>query len=131
MSHTAEHEITPEFLDLEQKRYFTFMSLAFLMTALTGIELVLIFLPFPGSILLFSSLVILSLIKFIGVIFWFMHLIYDRMLLTIIFLFGMLIATGTAIALMLLFTVDDVDQSLPFFQDNVRHVIPADTKAKV
>jgi len=131
MSHTVEHEITEEFLEQEKNRYFTFMSLAFLMTALTGIELVLIFLPFPGSVLLFSSLVFLSLIKFIGVIFWFMHLIYDRMLLTIIFLLGMLIATGTAIALMVLFTVDDVDQSLPFFQDNVRMVSPGEPVHRV
>ncbi len=113
MSHAATRE---EFLLAEQKKYFTFMNLAFLMTALTGIELVIIFLPFPGSMLIFGSLIFLSLVKFIGVIFWFMHLIYDGKLLTIIFLFGMVLAAGTATALLLIFSDKHVDKDLPFYQ---------------
>ena len=108
-----------EFLLAEQKKYFTFMNLAFLMTALTGIELVIIFLPFPGSILIFGSLVFLSLIKFIGVIFWFMHLIYDGKLLTLIFLFGMVLAPGTSTALLFIFNSDRVDQTLPFYEEGI------------
>lgn len=119
MSHAAHPSADPEFLLAEQKKYFTFMNLAFLMTALTGIELVIIFLPFPGSILIYSSLIFLSLVKFVGVIFWFMHLIYDGKLLTIIFLFGMALAGGTAAALLLLFSDTHVDQSLPFYQEGL------------
>ncbi len=116
MSHAATRE---EFLLAEQKKYFTFMNLAFLMTALTGIELVIIFLPFPGSMLIFGSLIFLSLVKFIGVIFWFMHLIYDGKLLTIIFLFGMVLAAGTATALLLIFSDKHVDKDLPFYQEGL------------
>jgi len=118
-AHAVEPSADQEFLDAEQKKYFTFMNLAFLMTALTGIELVIIFLPFPGSVLIFGSLVFLSLIKFVGVIFWFMHLIYDGKLLTVIFLFGMLLASGTAAALLLLFTDSHVDKDLPFYQEGL------------
>ncbi|MBC2600832.1 cytochrome C oxidase subunit IV family protein [Puniceicoccus vermicola] len=117
MSHPADPSIDQEFLLSEQKKYFTFMNLAFLMTALTGIELVIIFLPFPGSVLIFGSLVFLSLIKFVGVIFWFMHLIYDGKLLTVIFLFGMALAAGTSAALLLIFSEDRIDKSLPFYED--------------
>lgn len=120
MSHSHAHPDDPvawkEFLTQENRRYFTFMNLAFLMTALTGIELVLIFLPFPGSIVLYSSLIFLSLIKFIGVIFWFMHLIYDNRFLTVVFLVGMLLATGTITALLLLFSEKYVDPDLPIFE---------------
>lgn len=115
----SAHHNDPEFLKEEQKKYFTFMNLAFLMTALTGIELVIIFLPFPGSILIFGSLIFLSLVKFVGVIFWFMHLIYDKKLLTVIFLFGMTLAAGTATALMFLFSETHVDKELPFYQEGL------------
>ncbi|MEM0966144.1 MAG: cytochrome C oxidase subunit IV family protein [Verrucomicrobiota bacterium] len=119
MSHAtvADPSVDKEFLIAEQKKYFTFMNLAFLMTALTGIELVIIFLPFPGSWLIFGSLIFLSLVKFVGVIFWFMHLIYDGKLLTIIFLFGMALASGTAAALLLLFDDKHIDKDLPFYQE--------------
>jgi cytochrome c oxidase subunit 4 len=117
MSDAPSPTVDRDFLLAEQKKYFTFMNLAFLMTALTGIELVIIFLPFPGSVLIFGSLVFLSLVKFVGVIFWFMHLIYDGKLLTIAFLFGMALASGTAAALLLLFSEDHVDKSLPFYQE--------------
>lgn len=102
------HAITIEFLKEEQKKYFTFINLAFLMTALTGIELALVFIPFNPHFI-FWSLLILSLIKFFGVIFWFMHLIYDKPLYTWSFMAGMVITTGIIIALMLLFSPAKVD----------------------
>jgi hypothetical protein len=59
--------------------------------------------------LVFWILVVLSLIKFACVIAWFMHLIYDKLLLTLVFMSGLIIATGTVAALMLLFSAGDVD----------------------
>ncbi|MGF1529892.1 MAG: cytochrome C oxidase subunit IV family protein [Puniceicoccaceae bacterium] len=107
--------ITKEFLAAEQKKYFTFVNLAFLMTALTGIELVLVFLPLPKAVI-YSSLLGMSLVKFVAVILWFMHLIYDRAVLTLIFLFGMAITTATIAALLALLSNADVDKSLPFYE---------------
>lgn len=56
----------------------------------------------------FFWLVALSVIKFILVIMFFMHLKYDDALFTGFFSSGMVIATGTLIALSLLFTVRSV-----------------------
>jgi heme/copper-type cytochrome/quinol oxidase subunit 4 len=113
------HEVSKRFLKEEQKKYFTFMNLAFLMTALTGIELVLIYLPFPGSVVLVGSLIGLSLIKFFGVILWFMHLIYDHRLLLVIFAVGMIFASATATALLLIMDESNVDKDLPFYQEGM------------
>lgn len=115
MSESTAHPLSKAFLAAEQKKYFTFVNLAFLMTALTGVELILIFLPLP-PIVIGTVLVSLSLIKFVGVIFWFMHLVYDKVFLTFVFLFGMALATATIAALLALFGADRVDTSLPFYE---------------
>lgn len=99
----------------EEQKYHAFINLALILAAVTGIELVLVYLPL-NEILIFSILIGLSLFKFIGVIAWFMHLIYDRLLLTLAFSTGLFIATGTVIALM--FIMDhsfvDVEAIAPF-----------------
>ncbi|MEM8550029.1 MAG: cytochrome C oxidase subunit IV family protein [Verrucomicrobiota bacterium] len=105
MSHAASHE---ELMRVENERYHTFINIALFLAVLTGIEIVIIFLPWAFWIIM-TGLVVLSLIKFICVILWFMHLIYDKILLFWLFLTGLIIATGTMIALLLLFSADDVD----------------------
>lgn len=92
----------------EAKRYHAFINLAFLLAFLTSVEIVIIFLPF-ASWLIVSSLIVLSSIKFFCVILWFMHLIYDKLFLFLVFMAGLLIALGTVIALMYLFTPADLD----------------------
>ena len=93
-------------LAAENVKFHHFVNLALFMAAITGIELVAIFLPFSTWIIL-ALVVILSVVKFIGVILWFMHLIYDHKLLTIAFVSSLVIATGTVIAL--LFLMDPAD----------------------
>ena len=92
----------------EEQKYHAFINLAMVLAAITGIELVLVYLPL-NEILIFTVLVALSLFKFIGVIAWFMHLIYDRLLLTLAFGTGLVIATGTVIALMFIMDHSFVD----------------------
>lgn len=92
----------------EEQKYHAFISLALILAAVTGIELVLVYLPL-NEILIFSILIGLSLFKFIGVLAWFMHLIYDRLLLTLAFSTGLVIATGTVIALMFIMDHSFVD----------------------
>lgn len=105
MSHAlSKQEIIAE----EVKRYHVFAFLGMVLCVITGFELVLIFLPFSFATIM-TILVIISLAKFLFVIFWYMHLIYDKPLLTLLFASGMLLATGTLIALMLLMSPDDVD----------------------
>jgi len=76
--------------------------------AITGVELVLVYLPF-NEVFITSVLVALSLFKFVAVIAWFMHLIYDKLLLTLAFGTGMAIATGTFVALGFIMSRNNVD----------------------
>lgn len=104
----SDPHLDAELIAEERKRFNAFVSIAWILAILTGIEIIIIFLPFANW-LIYSTLVILSLIKFLFVILWFMHLIYDRQLLFWIFGSGLLLATGTATALLFLLTPADVD----------------------
>jgi len=105
-AHTEHPEpaFTPH-LEEEHAKYFTFFNVAMAMILITAIEIVIIYLPIHGLIV-FSSLMALSLVKFLAVIWWFMHLRWDRALCTILFMIGLFIATGTVTALMFLFETD-------------------------
>jgi cytochrome c oxidase subunit 4 len=92
----------------EHEKYHTFVNLALLLAAITGVELVLVYLPF-SSILITTVLVGLSLFKFFAVIAWFMHLIYDKLLLSLVFGAGLAIAAGTVVALMFIMSPANVD----------------------
>jgi cytochrome c oxidase subunit 4 len=94
----------------EKSKFHTFVQLAMYLAIITGLEIVIIFLPFPEP-LLFTSLVALSAVKFLAVIFWFMHLIYDRALCTIIFFIGLALGGGTMAALLALFSTDRSEAS--------------------
>ena len=94
----------------EKSKFHTFVQLAMYLAIITGLEIVIIFLPFSDT-LLFTSLVVLSAIKFLAVIFWFMHLIYDRALCTIIFFIGLALGGGTMAALLALFATDRSEAS--------------------
>jgi len=54
-----------------------------------------------------TTLVILSAVKFMYVIFYFMHLRWDKMFCTILFFIGLVIAGATMWALLKLFSVQD------------------------
>ncbi|WOO39471.1 cytochrome C oxidase subunit IV family protein [Rubellicoccus peritrichatus] len=97
-----------ELIRQESQRYHTFINLALFLAVLTGIEIVIIFLPWPFWIIM-TVLVVLSVIKFVCVILWFMHLIYDKMLCLYLFVTGLILATGTMIALLALFHTEDLD----------------------
>lgn len=92
----------------ENKKYHTFYNLAIVLSFITMVEVIAIFLPFVKG-LLFWTLVLLSLGKFFAVIFIFMHLVYDKMIYTLLFLAGLLLATGTVLALTTLFSAERVD----------------------
>jgi len=94
----------------ENEKYHTFVNLALGLAAITGIELVLVYLPF-NPIFITTVLVALSIFKFFAVIAWFMHLVYDKLLLTLVFGAGLSIAVGTVIALMCVMSPSHVDFS--------------------
>lgn len=102
------HPSTKSIREIENKRYHQFFNLAIFLAALTGVEIIAIFLPFARPILL-TFLIACSVVKFFGVILWFMHLIYDNLMLFWVFLAGLVIAFGTVYALSHLFEQSDLD----------------------
>ena len=93
---------------IETERYHHFITLALWLAAITGVEIVLIFLPLPAAVLL-GVLALLSAIKFFAVILWFMHLIYDARLLFWLFFAGLALAFATFAAMIALFSTGRID----------------------
>ena len=87
---------------LEQNKFWIFVQIAMLLAVITGLELVTVYLPFMKWLLV-SALVILSTVKFMFVIFYFMHLRWDKAFCTILFFIGLILAGGTMWALLKLF----------------------------
>ena len=82
----------------ESKRFFTFFNLSMILVAITGLEIVIIYVQsFEGSTII-GVLFATSVLKFIGVIWWFMHLRWDKIVNTVLFLLGLVIALGTFFA---------------------------------
>lgn len=88
--------------ELEQSKFWIFVQLAMLLAVITGLELVTVYLPFMKWILV-GALVVLSTVKFMFVIFYFMHLRWDKAFCTILFFIGLVLAGGTMWALLKLF----------------------------
>ena len=120
-AHPLSHQ---ELLDQENKRYHAFINLALFLSVFTGVEIVVIFLPFPPAVL-FTTLITVSFVKFVCVILWFMHLIYDAPLLLILFVGGMILAAGTMVALLNLMASSDVDPAILKDSSLVLHSAPA------
>jgi cytochrome c oxidase subunit 4 len=80
-----------------------------LLAVITGVEIVGIYLPFAKWIIV-TGLVVLSVVKFLYVIFYFMHLRWDKPFCTILFFIGLVLSAGTVWALLAIFSVKD---SLP------------------
>lgn len=97
---TANNLNTPD----EVQKYHTFVNLALVLAFVTWIEIIVIYIePIPWWLVL-TVLLVLSVFKFVCVVTWFMHLIYDRVLTTVLFTVGMILGGGTAVALLLLFS---------------------------
>jgi cytochrome c oxidase subunit 4 len=92
-----------------------------LLAVITGVEIVAIGLPFATWFLV-TSLVVLSVVKFLFVIFYFMHLRWDKAFCTILFFIGLVLAGGTMWALLHLFATED---SKPLTYPQTEETAPA------
>ncbi|MBW7894547.1 MAG: cytochrome C oxidase subunit IV family protein [Opitutaceae bacterium] len=90
----------------DDNKFQIYVEIAMLLAVITGIEIVAIFLPF-AKWLVVTTLIVLSAVKFLFVIFYFMHLRWDKAFCTILFFIGMVLAGGTMWALLLIFGVND------------------------
>lgn len=82
-------------------RFHTYIKVAMILAVITGIEIIIIYVPIPAWIVI-TALAVLSLVKFMYVIFYFMHLRWDKVFCTILFFIGLILAGGTAAALLAL-----------------------------
>ena len=89
----------------DESKFQIYVQIAMLLAVITGIEIVCVYLPF-AKWLLVSTLVVLSTVKFMFVIFYFMHLRWDKPFCTILFFIGLVLAGGTMWALLQLFSAE-------------------------
>lgn len=92
-------------------KFQIYVQIAMLLAVITGIEIVVVYLPFAKWIVV-TTLVVLSIVKFMYVIFYFMHLRWDKPFCTILFFIGLILATGTVWALLALFGAE-ASKALP------------------
>src|SRR5687768_12645073 len=85
----------------EVSKFQIYVQIAMLLAVITGIEIIGVYLPFATWIIV-TSLVVLSIVKFMFVIFFFMHLRWDKPFCTILFFIGLFLAAGTMWALLAL-----------------------------
>ena len=112
----------------ESKRFFTFFNLSMILVAITGLEIVIIYIQsFEGSIII-GVLFATSILKFVGVVWWFMHLRWDKILNTILFLMGLVIALGTFFAV--IFMADEHPVVEEFKVTQIENNWKADTEYK-
>ncbi len=89
----------------EPSKFHFYIQVAMVLSVVTGIEVVLIYLPLAKWFVV-TTLLVLSAGKFLAVIFYFMHLRWDKVFCTILFFIGLVLAGGTMWALLQLFGAD-------------------------
>lgn len=89
----------------DESKFQIYVEIAMLLAVITGVEIVAVYLPF-AKWLLVTALVVLSAVKFLFVIFYFMHLRWDKPFCTILFFIGLVLAGGTMWALLALFSAE-------------------------
>ncbi len=82
-------------------KFHIFVQVAMALAVITGLELLIVYMPL-ATWLIITILMGLSVIKFVAVVWIFMHLKWDKRFLTTLFCIGMIIGGGTLWALLLL-----------------------------
>lgn len=109
-------------------KFHTFMEVAMILAVITGVEIVIIFIPFPDWII-YTVLAVLSVVKFLAVIFFFMHLRWDKVFCTILFFIGLILGGGTLLALLALFAHDRSETGLMAAEEAALSAPAAETTA--
>ena len=82
-------------------KFHVFVQLAMILAVITGLELLVIYIPFEIWLVI-TLLMGMSAVKFMAVIFIFMHLKWDKAFCTILFFIGLVLGGGTLWVLLLL-----------------------------
>ena len=86
----------------EPSKFHVYIQIAMILAVITGVEVVLVYMPIVKWLVV-TALVVLSAVKFMFVIFYFMPLRWDKPFCTILFFIGLVLAAGTMWALLTLF----------------------------
>ena len=89
----------------DESKFPLYVQIAMLLAVITGVEIIAVYLPFAKWMIV-TALVVLSTVKFMFVIFYFMHLRWDKPFCTILFFIGLVLAGGTMWALLTLFSAE-------------------------
>jgi len=89
----------------EPSKFHFYIQIAMILAVITGAEVVLIYMPIVKWFVV-SALIVLSTVKFMFVIFFFMHLRWDKVFCTILFFIGLILAGFTMFAFLHLFGSD-------------------------
>ena len=95
--------------DHDVSKFQIYVQIAMLLAVITGVEIAIVYIPWAKWVIV-TMLVVLSAVKFMFVIFYFMHLRWDKPFCTILFFIGLAIAGGTMWGLLALF---GAEASLP------------------
>jgi cytochrome c oxidase subunit 4 len=96
------HSLAPPDAHAHPSRFHIYVQIAMTLAVITGVEILMVFLPFAAWFVV-AVLVTLSAVKFLFVIFFFMHLRWDKVFCTILFFIGLILGGGTMAALLTLF----------------------------
>jgi cytochrome c oxidase subunit IV len=106
---------------VEESKFWIYVQIAMLLAVITGLELVTVYLPFNRGLII-GVLAVLSAVKFLFVIFYFMHLRWDKAFCTVLFFIGLVLAGGTMWALLRLFG-SEAARPLPMSYEDSRPAI--------
>ena len=93
-------------------RISVYLFIGFVLTVITAVEVAAFYLNVVAWLLV-TAFVILSLLKFVLVVMFFMHLRYDHKLFSIFFTGGLVLAIGVVLGLITLFDNFDIGNPPP------------------
>ncbi len=105
-AHTHDHDDMPAVHsgDVEHATPRTYYMIGFILTAITGLEVALFYIKAVEHFLV-PMLLILSVVKFVTVVQFFMHLKYDSKVLSRVFFGPLMLACVVVIGMIMLFKV--------------------------
>ena len=86
----------------DESKFAAYVQIAMLLAVITGVEIVCVYMPFAKWMLV-TALVGPPAVQLMFVIFFFMHLRWDKPFCTILFFIGLVLAGGTMWGLLALF----------------------------
>ena len=101
--HHANVDHTAMGIEKEHPTWSTYWKVAVFLTVITAVEVWIYYTPFKENRLFVPALLIMSAVKFVTVVMFYMHLRYDHKLFRVLFTGPLIIAMTTIIGLMFLF----------------------------